>query len=131
MSNLERDLVILVCGISAGVHAALTPHHLGEGLGAGLGFLAATVVLAGLAVVLTRSEAPLALALGVLTLAGLLGGYALAITTGVPLLQPEPEPVDRLALATKAVEVVGLVAAIHLLPRGRLLTVTATERTLT
>ena len=45
--------------------------------------------------------------------------YAAAITTGLPLLHPEPEPVNGLALFTKAVEAVGLVAATELLrPKG-------------
>ena len=43
----------------------------------------------------------LTLAAAAATLSGLLASYALAITTGVPLLQPHPEPVDGLALATK------------------------------
>ena len=41
----------------------------------------------------------------------------LATTTGVPVLHPEPEPVDGLALATKAIEAVGLVTALSLLRR--------------
>ena len=51
--------------------------------------------------------------------AGLLAAYVLAITVGLPLLHPEPEPVDALAVATKAVETAGLVAALHLLRRGK------------
>jgi hypothetical protein len=35
----------------------------------------------------------------------------------VPLLHPYPEPVDGLALATKAIEIVGLLAATSLLRR--------------
>jgi len=131
VSTFERDLVILVCGISAGVHAALTPEHFREGLGAGLGFLVATVALAGLAVALTRSAEPAALVGTIFTLAGLLAAYALAITSGVPLVHPEREPIDAVAVATKAVELAGLLAAAHLLLRARFLTVTRTERTLT
>ena len=37
------------------------------------------------------------------------------MTTGLPLVQPEPEPVERLALVTKAVEALGLVAAVDAL----------------
>jgi hypothetical protein len=47
--------------------------------------------------------------------AGLLGSYALATTTGLPVLHPHPEPVDGLALATKAIEALGLLAATSLL----------------
>jgi len=53
----------------------------------------------------------------------LIVGYALAVTTGVPLLHPEREAVDGLALFTKAVEAAGLLAAGSLLnpnPKGSL-----------
>jgi len=53
MTLLSRDVVILACAISAGIHGALAPSHFAEGVGAGAGFVAATVVLALLAVVLT------------------------------------------------------------------------------
>ena len=54
LAALRIDLVILACAISAGIHGALVQDHFEEGTGAGLGFVAATVVLAVLAVVLTR-----------------------------------------------------------------------------
>jgi hypothetical protein len=109
---VTRDLVIVACAISAGIHAALSPEHFREGTGAGVGFLAAALILAAVAVGLTRRPGS-ALLLGVAaaSLAGLLGSYALAATTGLPLLHPEPEPVTGLALFTKGVEAVGLLAA--------------------
>lgn len=122
MSSLElrRDVVILACAISAGIHGALVPAHFDEGTGAGLGFAAATVSLAALAVALTlRPPSALALAAAAAVFAGLLANYAVATTTGLPLLHPDPEPVDGLALATKAIEAIGLLAALHLLRRGR------------
>ncbi len=115
---VRRDVVILACAISAGIHGALAPSHFREGAGAGLGFAAATVVLALLAVALTRyplTELPLVAA--ALTLGGLIASYAFAVTTGLPLLHPAPEPIDALALATKAFEAVGLAAASSLLWR--------------
>jgi hypothetical protein len=112
------DLVILTCAISAGIHGALAPEHFEEGTGAGLGFVAATVLLVPLAVWLTlRPDDRRALAGAAIVLLGLIASYALAITTGVPLLHPEPEPVDGLALATKAIEAVGVAAASTLLWR--------------
>jgi hypothetical protein len=122
MSSLElrRDVVILACAISAGIHGALVPDHFDESTGAGLGFAAATVLLAALAVALTlRPAGGLALTGAAAVFAGLLVGYALATTTGLPVLHPDPERVDALALATKAMEAIGLLAAIHLLQRGR------------
>ena len=115
----ERNVLIVVCAISAGTHAALTPEHFADGRGAGLGFLSATVLLAALAVALTRRPSPTALRGSAVVLVGLLVSYVLATTTGLPLLHPDVEPVDSLALATKAIEVVGLLAAVHLLVRGR------------
>jgi uncharacterized membrane protein YozB (DUF420 family) len=43
--------------------------------------------------------------------------YVLAVTTGVPVLHPDAEPVDGLALVTKAIEVAGLLAAWSLIRR--------------
>ena len=110
--ELRRDLVILACAISAGIHGALVPAHLSEGTGAGLGFALATVALAAVAVGLTlRPESTAPLLAAAVVLSGLLVSYALALTSGVPVLHPEPESVDGLALATKVVESVGLLAA--------------------
>ena len=118
LADLRSDLVILVCAVSAGIHGALMPSHFDEGTGPGIGFAAATVALTGSVVWLTwRPASILALAAAAATLSGLLVNYALAITTGVPLLHPHPEPVDGLALATKAIEIVGLLAATSLLLR--------------
>ena len=118
LANLRGDLVVLACAVSAGIHAALTPSHFDEGTGVGLGFAGATAALAGIVVWLTwRPASTVVLAAAAATLSGLLGSYALAITTGVPLLHPHHQSVDGLALATKAIEVVGLLAATSLLWR--------------
>ena len=114
-----HDVLIVTCAISAGVHAALAPGHLAEGAGPGAGFVVATLLLGALVVLLTcRPAARVAVAGAGAVLAGLLVSYALATTTGLPLLHPDAEPVDGLALATKAVEAIGLVAALQLLGRG-------------
>lgn len=118
--ELGVDIVILACAVSAGVHGALVPDHFHEGTGPGVGFLLATVLLAILAVVLTRRPTQLALGLTAVAFAALIGSYALAVTTGVPVLHPEVEAVDALALVTKAVEVVGLLAAMSLIRRRAL-----------
>ena len=116
LTVLKGDVVILACAISAGIHGALVPGHFAEGAGPGLGFAAAAASLAGLVVWLTRRPASLpARAAAAATFAGLLVSYALTVTTGLPLLHPDPEPVDGLALATKAIETVGLLAATSLL----------------
>lgn len=120
LAGLERDVLVLACAISAGIHAALVPGHLREGTGAALGFLAAAAGLGVLAVALTcRPHDPAALAASAALFGGLLVSYAFAVTSGVPVLHPEPEPVDGLALFTKGVEAAGLLAAVQLLRRGR------------
>ncbi len=118
LADLRGDVVIIACAISAGIHGALVPGHFDEGTGAGLGFAAATVALAGLVVWLTwRPASASALAAAAVTFTGLLASYALATTTGLPVLHPGPEPVDSLAVATKAIEAAGLLAATSLLWR--------------
>jgi hypothetical protein len=120
LAELRGDVVILACAISAGIHGALVPGHFDEGIGAGLGFVAATVALAGLVVWLTwRPANASALAAAALTFGGLIASYALATTTGLPVLHPDPEPVDGLAVVTKAIEAAGLLAASGLLWRPR------------
>jgi hypothetical protein len=112
LAELRRDLVILACAISAGIHAALAPAHFAEGTGAGAGFIVAAGLLAAAAVGLTvRPSSVFVLAGAATVLAGLVGSYVLAVTTGIPVVHPDPEPVAGLALATKAIELLGLTAA--------------------
>ena len=123
MSSLElrRDIVIVACAISAGIHGALVPTHFEVRTGMGLGFVAATVLLAALVAVLTLHPTSARALDGAATvLLGLLASYVLATTSGLPVLHPEPEPVDALALATKAIEAAGLLAAWSLIRRPSL-----------
>jgi hypothetical protein len=114
--RLGLEVVILSCAASAGIHGALTPVHFDEGAGAGGGFLVATVLLAALAAaMLVRPESRTAVALAGAVLAGVIASYGLAVTSGVPVLHPEQEPVDGLAVATKLVEAAGLLAAASVL----------------
>jgi hypothetical protein len=120
VSPVKRDLVILACAISAGIHGALVPEHFAEGAGPGIGFILATALLAAVAIGITlRSSSDVVVAGAAFVFAGLLASYLLATTTGLPLFHPESEPVDRLALAAKAIEAVGLLAAASLLWRPR------------
>jgi hypothetical protein len=112
---LQRDVLILACAISAGIHAALVPGHVEEGRAAAGGFAVSAILLAALAIALTFRVTPVLLLAAGALMSGLLLSYALAITTGVPILHPDVEPVDGLALFTKAVEIAGLVAAADLL----------------
>ncbi|HET9286214.1 MAG TPA: hypothetical protein VFO26_01535 [Gaiella sp.] len=132
LADPRSDLVVLACAISAGIHGALAPSHLDEGTAPGLGFAAATVALTGTVLWLTwRPSSTLAVAVAAVTLSSLLASYALAITTGVPLLHPHAEPVGGLALATKAIEALGLLAASSLLLRRVAITHTRPKGALT
>ena len=115
--ELERDVLISSCAISAGVHGALVREHFAEGPGPGGGFLASAAVLIALAVALTRSADTFRVLVGAAVLGGLIVAYGFATTTGIPVLHPEVEHVDRLALFTEGVEALGLAAAVSLLVR--------------
>jgi hypothetical protein len=117
LGDLRLDIVILACAISAGIHGALVPDHFAEGTGVGLGFVTATVLLGAIAVALTRKPTRFVLLSAAAVFVALLVSYALAITTGVPVLHPEVEAVDGLALFTKAVEAIGLFTAATLIQR--------------
>jgi drug/metabolite transporter (DMT)-like permease len=129
-NGIRRNVVVLTCAASAGIHAALVPDHLEEGAGAGTGFVVAAVLLGALAVVLTHRPSRRAVAATAAVFAGLLVSYLLVLTTGFPVLHPDVEPVGGLALLTKAVELLGLAAALSLAvprlpvtfvnPKGRL-----------
>ena len=118
LAELRGDVVILVCAVSAGIHGALVPEHFNEGTGAGVGFVLAAVLLLALVIGLTRhAESEWLVACAMVTLLGLLASYLLAVTTGLPVFHPNPEPVEGLALATKAIEALGVLAAWSLLRR--------------
>lgn len=121
LGELRTDIGILACAVSAGIHAALVPDHFREGTGAGVGFVVATVLLAVMAVVLTRNPSQLALVGAATVFVGLIASYALVLTTGVPVLHPDVEGVDGLALFTKAVEAIGLIMVTSLVRRPSLL----------
>ena len=52
---IERDLVIVACAISAGIHAALAPDHFAEDAAVGAGFALAAALLVALAIALTQA----------------------------------------------------------------------------
>lgn len=131
LGELRSDIVILACAISAGIHGALVPDHFREGAGAGVGFVVATLVLALLAVALTHSPSQLAFAATAAVFLGLILSYALVITTGVPILHPDTESADGLALFTKAIELVGCLTAASLVRRQSFLTFSQPKGTLT
>lgn len=112
-SPVLRDVLVVSCAVSGGLHAGLVPSHHGESPALGFSFAVAAAVLAAIVLVLVLSpESAVGPAAAALVLAGLLAAYALAATAGLPFLHPEP--VDGIAVATKAVEAAGLMAALAL-----------------
>ena len=111
-AELRTDAVIVACAVSAGIHAALAPEHFRETAAAGIGFVVAAVVLGVLAVALTLRPGEPAFGAAALVFAGLIGSYVLAVTTGIPVLHPDVDPVEGLALATKAIEAGALALAV-------------------
>jgi hypothetical protein len=116
-AELRIDILIVACAVSAGIHVALLEDHFREGTGAGIVFAVATVLLAAVALTLTRKPSQLAFIAAAAISIGLIASYGLAITTGVPVLHPDVEAVDGLAVFTKAVEGIGAVAAASLMRR--------------
>ena len=91
------------------------PQHLEHEPRLGVAFIAATVVLLAVAFALIYSPAsPLAAQVTALTLAALIGAYAVNVSAGIPWLTDAAEDADVIGLATKAVEAVGLVFSIQL-----------------
>jgi len=119
-AELKVDVVILACAVSAGIHGALVPDHFAEGAGPGLSFALATALLAVLAVALTRNPSQPALLATAVVFAGLIAAYVAVIANGLPVVHPERETIDGLALFTKAVEVIGLFLALSLVRRPAL-----------
>lgn len=107
--------LIAACAGSAGAHAGLVPEHWREAPQLGIAFILASVVL--LAVVVALALRPqdrrIALVAGLL-LTGLIASWGASRVTGIPFLQPRPEPVDLVGLVTNLVEVLGLAFALWL-----------------
>jgi peptidoglycan/LPS O-acetylase OafA/YrhL len=114
----RRDVVSVLCAASAGVHAALVPHHLHESVRLGSAFLCSAIALALVAVVVRpprRARWPPATAAAVLAATAL--AYMLSRTVGLPGLLDTPETIDPLGVVTTAAEAVGVWACLPLLYR--------------
>ena len=108
-------VVLIACGFSAGIHFALTPEHVEESTRLGVGFALSGVLLLVLAVqIYVRPRSSSAPVLAALLLVALIAAYLLSRTVGLPGSGHETESFDAVGLATKSVELVGLMAAIGL-----------------
>ena len=113
--SVNRGLLIGALAFSSGVHLALVPEHLVEMRLIGLSFIQAAVIAAAAAVVLALWPAsPWPPRAAALLFLGMGGAYALAVSVAVPGVAGTPEPIEWVALVTKAVELVGLGLAVSL-----------------
>jgi hypothetical protein len=108
--------------VAAGVHAAMAAEHLREWAPLGASFVAVAILLAAAVAALglrPEDRRPVT-ALGAL-LATVAGGYVVTRLVAIPPLDPERESFDTLGICTSAIEVFGLVLAVHIhTPRTRL-----------
>ena len=115
LARLELFGLIGAGAVGAGVHAAIAPEHLREWVPLGASFVAVAVLLAAAvaAVALRRTDRRPVAALSVL-LAAVATGYLVTRLVAVPPLDPERESFDTLGICTSAVEVFGVVLAVHI-----------------
>jgi drug/metabolite transporter (DMT)-like permease len=115
MDRVAANAVAVACAASAGVHVALTPHHLEEDPLLGIGFAVAAVCLFAGALAFTRDEVPWIAAPAVaVLLAALMTAYAISRSVGLPLPGAEVEPLDVVGIATQAIQSAGLLALVAL-----------------
>jgi hypothetical protein len=114
-TTLARNVVLVACAASAGVHAGLVPAHLDENLWLGIAFGVSVGLLIALIASLWNAgdpRRPAAPAAAVL--AALIVAYSLSRTVGLAPLEEHVEPVDAIGLLTQGVQAAGLIAALLL-----------------
>ena len=109
-----RDVATVATAVSAGVHAALAPEHWRERPLLGVGFAVAAAALAATTVLLQTSPSTLPVLAALPLLSGLCVVYLLSRTYGFPVTGREEW--DAVGIATQAVQLIGLGAAIALSP---------------
>jgi hypothetical protein len=113
--------LVFTCAASAGAHAGLVPAHLNGEPRLGVAFLIAValLVVAATMVAARPGDRRITTAAGLL-LASLIVAYLTSRTTGIPVLDPEPEALDAVGVATTAAEAVGFAVALWLIhPLGQ------------
>src|SRR5262245_52770357 len=115
VTNKRLGLLALAVTFSAGIHAALVPEHLQEMPPLGYAFIAAAVIGSGfaLALILRPNNPRFPLLAGLFCLGQILT-WALFISVPVPGFSGTPEPIEGIALVSKAAELTGLLVALVL-----------------
>jgi hypothetical protein len=114
-------VLVFTCAASAGAHAGLVPAHLNGEPRLGAAFLSAVVLLvaAATSVAARPGDRRITTSAGLL-LAGLILAYVVSRTTGIPVLDPEPEALEAVGIATNVVQALGVLVALGLThPLGR------------
>ena len=115
MRRWGPTLLVFACTAAAGAHAGLVPAHLSGEPRLGVAFLLAVLLLmaAGAAIAVHPGDRRVTAAAGLL-LAGLMIAYIATRTTGIPWLDPQPEALDAVGIATNVVEGIGVLVALGL-----------------
>ena len=114
-SRTLAGLLALAVTFSAGIHAALVPEHLEEVPLLGDAFIVAALVGAAIAaaLIVRPDERPIPVLAGLFCL-GQIAAWAVFVTVPVPLFSGTPEPVETIALVSKAAEALGVLLAVLL-----------------
>jgi plastocyanin len=114
---MRRHLLLAALAFSGAAHVFLAPEHLREEPALGALFVAGAVVELALVGLLAARPSHRAIAAATLTLAGLLLAYVPFVAFRLPGFPMTPEPLEFVALLTKAVELVGAAIGATLLAR--------------
>ena len=127
--RVRTGLLALAVAFSAGIHAGLVPEHLKEMPQLGYAFMFASLVGAALAVTLIwrPDERRIWMLAGFFCL-GQIAAWGLFVTVRVPFFSGTPEPVEAIALVSKAIEAFGVVIALSLIASGHARSVPAPRR---
>ena len=117
----RTGLLALAVTFSAGIHAALVPEHLKEMPALGYSFIAAAVAGGVLAwALVSRPKDRRIPLLAALFCLGQIAAWVLFVSVPVPGFSGTPEPVEAIALVSKAAELLAIVLALPLVVPRRL-----------
>ena len=111
---MKRYILLAAVAFSGAVHAFLVPEHLREEPLLGALFVIGAIVEVTLAVLLVVRPGRAAVVAATVSLAGMLAAYLPFVLFRLPGFPMTPEPLERVALITKGIELVGLAVGITL-----------------